>query len=216
MGRNYKGYFRADQSVVEEDEEVEDDDDPLERGSSANRTAGNPLLPKLSSSRRVAWDNSTRMDALRPNVRERDRTHEESSDDEVPQSFMIEGTSHRKPAATPKSKGKSKAHSTRSPRSKGPILPTTNEEPLHISMPPRPSDTDTYPSANPSSQSPKPMRGLDEYERALWNWVNVLNLDAFLQDVYAYYEGKGIYCIALSKGLNLLYEFSIAFPTERN
>lgn len=204
MGRNYKGYFRADQSVVEEDEEVEDDDDPLERGSSANRTAGNPLLPKLSSSRRVAWDNSTRMDAIRPNVRERDRVHEESSDDEVPQSFMIEGTSHRKPAVTPKAKGKSKAHSTRSPRSKGPILPTTNDIPLHISMPPRPSDTETYPTANPSSQSHKPMRGLDEYERALWNWVNVLNLDAFLQDVYAYYEGKGIYCIALSKGLNLL------------
>lgn len=49
------------------------------------------------------------------------------------------------------------------------------------------------------------MRGLDAYERALWNWVNVYNLDAFLQDVYAYYEGKGIYCIALARGLNLLY-----------
>jgi len=48
------------------------------------------------------------------------------------------------------------------------------------------------------------MRGLDDYEKALWNWVNVYNLDAFLQDVYSYYEGKGIYSIALSRGLNLL------------
>lgn len=48
------------------------------------------------------------------------------------------------------------------------------------------------------------MRGLDDYEKALWNWVNVYNLDAFLQEVYSYYEGKGIYCIALSRGLNLL------------
>ena len=48
------------------------------------------------------------------------------------------------------------------------------------------------------------MRGLDEYERALWDWVNVYNLDAFLQEVYYYYEGKGIYSIALSRGLNLL------------
>jgi autophagy-related protein 9 len=48
------------------------------------------------------------------------------------------------------------------------------------------------------------MRGLDEYEKALWNWVNVYNLDAFLQEVYAYYEGNGIYSIALSRGLNLL------------
>ena len=48
------------------------------------------------------------------------------------------------------------------------------------------------------------MRGLDEYERALWDWVNVYNLDAFLQEAYYYYEGKGIYSIALSRGLNLL------------
>ena len=48
------------------------------------------------------------------------------------------------------------------------------------------------------------MRGLDEHERALWNWVNVYNLDAFLQEAYYYYEGKGIYSIALSRGLNLL------------
>ena len=48
------------------------------------------------------------------------------------------------------------------------------------------------------------MRGLDEHERALWNWVNVYNLDAFLQEAYYYYEGKGLYSIALSRGLNLL------------
>ena len=48
------------------------------------------------------------------------------------------------------------------------------------------------------------MRGLDDYEKALWNWINVYNLDAFLQEVYYYYDGKGIYSIALSRGLNLL------------
>ncbi len=35
------------------------------------------------------------------------------------------------------------------------------------------------------------------------------NLDAFLQEVYSYYEGKGIYSIALSRGLNLL---SVTIP----
>ena len=48
------------------------------------------------------------------------------------------------------------------------------------------------------------LRGLDAYERALWNWVNVYDLDVFLQDVYRYYEGKGIYSIALSRALHLL------------
>ncbi|EKM55276.1 uncharacterized protein PHACADRAFT_95774 [Phanerochaete carnosa HHB-10118-sp] len=58
------------------------------------------------------------------------------------------------------------------------------------------------------------MRGLDAYERALWNWVNVYNLDAFLQETYYYYEGKGIYSIALSRGLNLLtVGFVIGFST---
>ena len=69
--------------------------------------------------------------------------------------------------------------------------------------------------------------GLDDYEHALWKWVNVDDLDGFLQDVshlilhhwadlsyakahvppqvYAYYKGKGIYCIALARVLNLLY-----------
>lgn len=42
-------------------------------------------------------------------------------------------------------------------------------------------------------------------ERALWRWVNVEDLDAFLQEVYMYYVGKGIWAIGLSRLLNLLY-----------
>ncbi|KAK7053152.1 autophagy protein atg9 [Paramarasmius palmivorus] len=56
--------------------------------------------------------------------------------------------------------------------------------------------------------------GLDPHERALWNWINVYNLDAFLQEVYYYYQGKGIYSIALARGLNLLtVGFVIGFST---
>ncbi|KAL7422199.1 autophagy protein atg9 [Cryptotrichosporon argae] len=56
--------------------------------------------------------------------------------------------------------------------------------------------------------------GLDERERALWKWVNVDDLDGFLQEVYAYYKGKGIYCIVLVRVLNLLTTFFvIAFST---
>lgn len=58
------------------------------------------------------------------------------------------------------------------------------------------------------------MRGLDPKERALWNWANVDNLDEFLQEVYSYYIGKGIFCIALSRALNLLtIAFVIGFST---
>ncbi|KAJ1025162.1 hypothetical protein NDA16_002668 [Ustilago loliicola] len=45
-------------------------------------------------------------------------------------------------------------------------------------------------------------------------WANVDNLDAFLQEVYAYYVGRGAICIALSRSLNLLtVAFVISFST---
>lgn len=46
---------------------------------------------------------------------------------------------------------------------------------------------------------------IDPKERALWRWANVENLDNFLKDVYDYYLGNGIWCIMLSRVLNLLY-----------
>ncbi|KIR54433.1 autophagy-like protein 9 [Cryptococcus gattii Ru294] len=56
--------------------------------------------------------------------------------------------------------------------------------------------------------------GLNAYEKALWKWVNVDDLDGFLQEVYEYYKGKGIYCIVLARVLNLLTTFFvIAFST---
>ncbi|CAD6981607.1 unnamed protein product [Tilletia controversa] len=54
------------------------------------------------------------------------------------------------------------------------------------------------------------MRVMNPKEKALWLWANVENMDAFLAEVYAYYQGKGAYCIALSRTLNLL---TIAFVT---
>lgn len=44
----------------------------------------------------------------------------------------------------------------------------------------------------------------DPTERALWMWANVSNLDIFLKDVYDYYTGNGIWCITLSRILDLL------------
>lgn len=56
--------------------------------------------------------------------------------------------------------------------------------------------------------------GLNAKQKALWMWANVDNLDAFLQEVYAYYLGRGAICIALSRSLNLLtVAFVISFST---
>ena len=204
LGRAYQGYAAANQSVLEEDEENTDgasprhDDIDLEAqatptsNSKASFATSTPLL-RLSRG-------GIEPGVPRPNVREDDRIQEESeSDGEVPQSFLI-----KSPAAccNPLSrKGRS--------RDTHPALnATTPRDSPQISVPPCPSEInpDRPPSWSPSvAAQPNPKHGLDAYERTLWNWVNVYTLDAFLQEVYVYYHGKGIYSIAFKRGLNLLW-----------
>ena len=202
MSRNYQGYTQANQSPVQEEDEVWNEGPEI---GTAQHTSG----------RKVSWDTATQdnlmQSTLHPNIRKEDRLDEHESDDEVPQSLMVEAPP-RKVAAVTSMKGKGKAKNTTSGRmqplfsSSGrkvpPVLPTHVSD---VDLPPRPSETEFKPQDNPR-QEPRvrSMRGLDAYERALWNWVNVYNLDRFLQEVYWYYEGKGIYSIALARGLNLL------------
>lgn len=203
MSRNYQGYTQANQSPVQEEDEV------------ASNEGSEIGTGQHTSRRQVSWDTATQdnlmQSTLHPNIRKEDRLDEHESDDEVPQSLMVEAPP-RKIAAATSMKGKGKAKSRTSGRTQPlfsssgrkvpPVLPTHVSD---VALPPRPSETEFRPQDNPR-QEPRvrSMRGLDAYERALWNWVNVYNLDRFLQEVYWYYEGKGIYSIALARGLNLL------------
>jgi len=215
IGRTHQGYVQANQSVVEENENETTEED-LEAG---HATRG--ILSKSHKSHgkhRVSWNGeSSEMNILRPNIRKEDKTYEQDfSDDDVPQRFMIEDSSSS--GRPSKGKGRSQPLYSTSARS----LPHATVHPMDtlptVSIPPRPSEVDvdespqTPPPQRQPQVSPKPMRGLDDYERALWNWVNVCNLDAFLQEVYLYYEGKGIYSIALARGLNLLSVALLALP----
>ncbi|CAK7266215.1 autophagy protein atg9 [Sporothrix epigloea] len=49
------------------------------------------------------------------------------------------------------------------------------------------------------------------YDRAMWRWVNVTNLDNFIRDVYDYYRDCGIHCILLARFLHLLNVAFVAF-----
>ncbi|KAK2024791.1 autophagy protein Apg9 [Colletotrichum zoysiae] len=58
-----------------------------------------------------------------------------------------------------------------------------------------------------TSQPTRFARGLasgSEKEKALWRWVNVSNLDFFVQDVYYYYRGSGFWCIVCARALHLI------------
>ncbi|PSR77611.1 hypothetical protein PHLCEN_2v7801 [Hermanssonia centrifuga] len=210
MGRTYQGYMQANQSVLEEEEEEEDNDNFTGGDLEAGHASRSGSLAK--GKQRAGWaPDSSEMNVLRPNIKQDDQRHaNDDSDDEVPQDFMIETA--RKPSQPQSTayKGKERGNLRQQPlystsrKQAPPILPSAG----HVSVPPRPSELDVEEDSPPTERLTEPklkqMRGLDNYERALWNWVNVYNLDAFLQEAYYYYEGKGIYSIALSRGLNLL------------
>jgi autophagy-related protein 9 len=205
LGRAYQGYAAANQSVLEEDEEDTD-----RAASPRHETIDLEAQAPPTSTSRAALDASAHAQrlsrgtaeagTLRPNVREDDRIQEESeSDGEVPQSFLIESPASRRAPLSRKGRARDPRHASSA---------TKPVDPPRISVPPRPSEVSVehLPTRSPSAAGqPNPKRGLDAYERALWNWVNVYNLDAFLQEVYMYYHGKGIYSIALKRGLNLLW-----------
>ena len=228
--RDYKGYIQANQSVLDEAEEDEANNTSVFALQNSPRQHPQRELTPQPNSPRSGWrshDAST-ANVFRPNIHEEDHNHvhldpSDSSDDEVPQSFMIEASSSKPRRKSSKAKEKTKANEmsqlpSRPPllsrgESTRPILPTTTRDVKAIyDTTPKRSEADPLdqiPDGYSGSSQPKQIRGLDSYERALWNWVNVYNLDAFLQEVYHYYQGKGIYCIALSRGLNLLL---VSFP----
>ncbi|KAG8217628.1 APG9-domain-containing protein [Butyriboletus roseoflavus] len=228
MSRAYQGYTQASQSPVMEEEnesEITEEQD-IEAGhaipQSTSRAKNASIKPQ--GKRKVSWETGgdvSEMNHLRPNIRSEDRSYEQDmSDDEVPQSFMIEASrSPRKPSpssASSPNKGKVRSQPLHSTSARS--LPRESYPSFPVSIPPRPSELDVdVPQHSPPNQptSPKPLRGLDAYEHALWNWVNVYNLDAFLQEVYLYYEGKGIYSIALARGLNILSALLIVFCMSR-
>lgn len=47
-------------------------------------------------------------------------------------------------------------------------------------------------------------------QKAEWRWANVVSLDSYMQDVYNYYRGNGLWCILLDRCLHLLEIFFIA------
>lgn len=210
MSRGYQGYLRADQSVLEEDEEESIENNVEPRIADKSKSS---IMDRVSPNNRATRGESSKVKPLRPNIHEKDDTNSQgdsSSDDGVPQSFMVEATITDRKKNAKRSKGNSRETNlaqSRNTSKKKSLLPTTNEDLLLSAMPPRPSEIHPNPILEPQPER-KRMRSLDAYERALWNWINVYNLDAFLQDVYSYYDGGGIYCIALSRGLNLLYVLS--------
>ncbi|KAG8929327.1 autophagy protein atg9 [Tulasnella sp. 418] len=193
MGRHYAaGYRNPNEDVMEEEDEDEEAEDGRIRDVLDGRLQESHHMASLTSPPRQ--DSDTELE----------------QEDEVPQSFLIESRPRRSKSSASKAERRAAKRQVAG-HSNGSV--TAGKQ-----LPPRPSELspEVMTPEDPSTvfATTRPKVGLDAYERALWDWVNVYNLDAYLQEVYMYYVGKGIYCIALSRGLNLLtVGFVIAFST---
>ncbi len=133
------------------------------------------------------------------------RTNMDDLDDEVPQSLLIQDEHDAPPMPTAR-QIQALPPPIPGPASRGTRArwrSTQEQQRLHHDIPPASAQASLKHRHNHS------MGMMDPKERALWIWANVENLDNFLQDVYDYFVGNGIWCIFLSRLLNLLYDFEV-------
>ena len=121
-------------------------------------------------------------------------------DDDVPESLLLEGTRDTDNAAK-KGYGDGLPPPVPGPstrRARKQWEATRNQQKLH-------DETRNDPRV-PRWEAPRGAAPLtmDPREKALWLWGNVVDVDAFLAEVYQYYTGYGIWSIVLRRVIRLL------------
>lgn len=156
--------------------------------------------------------------AGRPAWRQQDPTRPAPlyDDDDVPESLLLEG-GHETPHHTPNAHREPTSGlpppvpgpSTR--RNRAQWETTRRQQRLHDDG----SNTVPVPRWGvPSRTTRQGSLAADPKEMALWRWVNVSDLDIFLDEVYSYYVENGIWSILLRGTLTLLQTaFVVGFMT---
>ena len=189
---------RAGMAVDEENLGRRFQDHELEEGL-FDATASHFTEPTSQTSRGKPRDTSRRAGQMSKRLQKSSRRDEvDEMDDEVPQSLLIEGDQDvpldklqqeiRPPPVT--------GPTTRETRAKWQA--TQEQQQLHQGM------ISTRQQHRNTPHQGQPLASLDPKEMAMWRWANVENLDNFLKDVYDYFLGNGVWCILLSRLLNLL------------
>ena len=124
----------------------------------------------------------------------------DEGDDEVPPSLLTEGVDALRDPTSPFGDHLGEQPTVQASLSN----PQTHFEAIHTSPSAHPRATGTSERRRSAVQTKLGLAMVDPKERALWRWANVENLDNFLKDVYDYFLGNGIWCIMLSRVLNLL------------
>ncbi len=132
------------------------------------------------------------------------RLLEEDGDDDVPASLLIEGNDHPPPTSPPKPRPRQGKAQKRNAAIPGPSNRETRAhwEAAQAQQRLHQEEDNSFGIPPPARHSFGPLVG-SAREKAMWRWINVVNLDGFIEEVYEYYRGAGIWCIVLEKALNL-------------
>ncbi|RMZ82681.1 hypothetical protein DV738_g1448, partial [Chaetothyriales sp. CBS 135597] len=155
--------------------------------------SSSPEAPRGQTHGRYKWQSAGRTLAV-----------VDDAEDDVPPSLLIEGDKFGLPAGSvllpPPPSVMSTSPQPRSGQNgpqHGQALPSAEQRRRPVQVRPPPG---TAAFANIANADPR--------EIASWRWANVINLDNFLADLYAYYLGSGFWSIILRRFLNLV---TIAF-----
>ncbi len=122
-------------------------------------------------------------------------------DDDVPASLLIEDhgipdptTRTQRPRRSTNTKRQSPIPGPSNKGSQAQWEATQAQQRLH--------DDNGLGGSQPARQSTGLLIG-NPREKAMWRWINVVNLDNFMKEVYEYYTGAGIWCMLLARALSI-------------
>ncbi|KAK3950212.1 autophagy protein Apg9-domain-containing protein [Pseudoneurospora amorphoporcata] len=132
-------------------------------------------------------------------------SHDDDGDNDVPASLLVEH--YDRGAAPLGSPGKLRSQHA-GPRAH----PGLSKGRMHRQRPHADQDPPLplHSNAAPSSILTGAITG-NAKKMAEWRWANITNLDSFMQDVYNYYRGSGIWCIVVERALHLIKVAFVAF-----
>jgi autophagy-related protein 9 len=127
-------------------------------------------------------------------------------DDDVPPSLLVEGNERPGPSGPSKPRVRDFNSNKRQSAIPGPSNEETrahweaaqDQQRLHQ------DDADRASNVGQTQQAAAKLFTGSRRDKAMWMWINVVNLDKFIGQVYTYYTGSGIWCILLFRLLNLL------------
>ena len=198
----------SDQSDVEERAGMALDEENLREGFNdyelTNADLGSMPSSKIESSEHIGGQRTARARARGAHDQSglvKKKVAVEDLDDDVPQSLLFEGD--RPQVTASREQG---LPSIPAPVPVPKISDTRPKWQAAQELQRRRVDVDTLQSPRLKSPPRKVHAAgvAHPREKAMWRWANVENLDNFLKDVYDYFLGNGIWCILLSRALNLL------------